>query len=82
MTATTKASPGILSKAKPGIFRMLDEVNKHADGVNNQAVKYRRCNGCKCRQLKRRTTDESIVESIMPLAIIEPEGLNLIGNNE
>ena len=34
------------------------------------------------RQLKRRTADESIAKSIMPLAIIEPEGLRPIGNNE
>ena len=44
---------------------------------NFQSARGGRCSGCKCRQLKRRN-----VESVMPLAIIEPEGLSPIGNNE
>ena len=52
------------------------------DGANIEAVKNKRCSGCKCRTLKRCTADESIAKPIMPPAIIEPEGLNPIGNNE
>ena len=74
MTATTKAAPGILAKARLCNFRNLDEANI-------EAVKNKRCSGCKCRQLKRCTADESIVGPIMPLATIEPEGLNPIGNH-